>query len=311
MKILFTGASSFTGLWFVRELAAAGHEVVATFRAESLQYADPLRATRVALLSNSCRPVPGCAFGDENFLRAIREHGPWDLLCHHAADVTDYKSPDFNVVGAIRNNTHNLPAVLDALAAVGCRRVCLTGSFFENDEGAGSQGLPAFSAYGLSKGLTAQLFRYYVANRGMGLGKFVIPNPFGPYEEPRFPAYLIRTWKQGKTPTVSTPAYVRDNIHVTILAKAYGRFVEKVPESGDYRFNPSGYVESQGAFARRFAAEMAPRLGIDCPVELKVQTDFSEPKVRVNTDVLDAAALGWDEAKAWDEIASYYKGMPA
>ena len=32
MKILFTGASSFTGFWFARALAAAGHEVVATFR---------------------------------------------------------------------------------------------------------------------------------------------------------------------------------------------------------------------------------------------------------------------------------------
>lgn len=32
MKVLFTGASSFTGFWFVRELAAAGHDVTALFR---------------------------------------------------------------------------------------------------------------------------------------------------------------------------------------------------------------------------------------------------------------------------------------
>ena len=32
MKILFTGGSSFTGMWFIRELAAAGHEVTAVFR---------------------------------------------------------------------------------------------------------------------------------------------------------------------------------------------------------------------------------------------------------------------------------------
>lgn len=311
MKILFTGASSFTGCWFVRELAAAGHEVVATFRRQRSDYADPLRATRVNLVTKSCRPVCGCAFGDAEFQRIAREHGPWDLFCHHAAEVSDYKSADFDVAGAVRNNTNCLPAVLDALAAGGCRRVCLTGTFFENDEGAGSQGLPAFSAYGLSKGLTAQVFRYHVGVRDMGLGKFVIPNPFGPYEEPRFPAYLIRSWKQGKTPTVSTPAYVRDNIHVTLLAKAYSRFVQQVPESGFRKTNPSGYVETQGAFARRFAAEMAPRLDIECPLELRTQADFSEPRMRVNTDVLDAAALGWDEVGAWDEIASYYKDPPA
>jgi hypothetical protein len=41
-------------------------------------------------------------------------------------------------------------------------------------------------------------------------------------------------------------------------------------------------------------------------VELANQTSFPEPRVRINTDVLDAAALGWDEAAAWDEFARYY-----
>ena len=46
------------------------------------------------------------------FLALIKEGG-WDLLCHHAADVTNYKSPDFDTVAALRNNTYNLPAVLE------------------------------------------------------------------------------------------------------------------------------------------------------------------------------------------------------
>ena len=32
LRILITGASSFTGSWFARGLAAAGHDVTATFR---------------------------------------------------------------------------------------------------------------------------------------------------------------------------------------------------------------------------------------------------------------------------------------
>ena len=40
MKILFTGASSFTGHWFVKELCAAGHEVTATFRQPASEYTD-------------------------------------------------------------------------------------------------------------------------------------------------------------------------------------------------------------------------------------------------------------------------------
>jgi nucleoside-diphosphate-sugar epimerase len=184
----------------------------------------------------------------------------------------------------------------------------LTGSVFEPGEGAGSQGLPAFSPYGLSKRLTAQVVEYYCGLAGMSYGKFVIPNPFGPFEEPRFTQYLVRSWYEGKTPGVNTPAYVRDNIHASLLAKAYAAFAGSLSdEAGATKLNPSGYIESQGDFALRFAHEMRGRLGLPCEVTLAHQTEFSEPRIRVNTDMLDADALGWNEAAAWDELARYYQ----
>ena len=307
MKILFTGASSFTGYWFVQELSRAGHEVTAIFRRRSEDYTDELRRKRVQALKQVCRPTFGVDFGGEGFLKLVKQPG-WDVLCHHAAEVTNYKSPDFNATAAVENNTRNLAAVLNAMKDAGCGKIVLTGSVFENDEGAGSEGLPAFSPYGLSKGLTAQMFRYYAARAGLSLGKFVIPNPFGPLEEPRFTAYLVKNWFAGATPAVSTPVYVRDNIHVSLLAKSYVDFVRSLPGAAGFRkIKPSGYVESQGSFALRFAREMQPRLRLACQVEMKQQTDFSEPRVRINTDVPDAAALGWDENAAWDAIADYYR----
>jgi UDP-glucose 4-epimerase len=308
MKILFTGGSSFTGFWFIRELAAAGHDVTAVFRRRAEDYSDEVRRRRVALAAEVCRPVHGCSFGDERFLTLIGE-AEWDLLGHHGADVTNYKSPDFDTVAALGNNTHNLPAVLEALRAAGCRRVLLTGSVFEGGEGAGSQGLPDFSPYGLSKALTAQMFRFYCARAGIGLGKFVIPNPFGPFEEPRYTSYLMKTWLAGGTSSCSNPSYVRDNIHVSLLAKVYARFAGEVPAQGFTRINPSGYVESQGAFTLRMAQEMRSRLGLPCPVELKKQVDFSEPRVRINTDLPDGDALGWNQSAAWDELARYYQHL--
>ena len=310
MKILFTGGSSFTGTWFIRELAAAGHQITAIFRMGGDQYADPIRRRRVALAAEVCRPVYGCSFGDRPFLALIAEGG-WDLLCHHAADVTNYKSPDFDTIAAVRNNTHNLPGVLEALSAVGGCRLLLSGSVFEGGEGAGSQQLPDFSPYGLSKALTAQMFQYYCARAGIGLGKFVIPNPFGPYEEPRFTAYLIKNWLAGTTPNCSSPSYIRDNIHVSLLAKAYVRFATEVPPTGFVRTNPSGYVESQGAFTLRLAQEMRSRLGLPCEVELKKQVDFPEPRVRINTEPVDDGTVGWDESAAWDEMADYYRRIHA
>jgi UDP-glucose 4-epimerase len=310
MKILFTGGSSFTGLWFIRELTAAGHQVTALFRRRPEEYPDEVRRQRVVIATEACRPVHGYSFGDEKFLGLIKEGG-WDILCHHGADVTNYKSPDFDMVAALRNNTHNLPAVLETLRGAGCGRVLLTGSVFEGGEGAGSQGLPDFSPYGLSKALTAQAFRYYCSRAGLSLGKFVIPNPFGPYEGSRFTAYLMKNWLAGTTPNCSVPSYVRDNIHVSLLAKAYVQFVQALPASGFTRINPSGYAESQGSFTLRMAREIGPRLGLPCPVELKKQVDFTEPRVRINTDPPDADALGWDESAAWDELADYYRQLYA
>jgi UDP-glucose 4-epimerase len=310
MRILFTGASSFTGAWFVRELAAAGHQVTATFRQGAEAYPDEVRRRRVAFAAAAAEPIFGVSFGDDAFLALVRRGG-WDLLAHHAADVTNYRSPDFDTAAALQANTRSLAAVLQAFRAGGGRRVLLTGSVFEGGEGAGSQGLPHFSPYGLSKALTAEVFRYHCERSGMGLGKLVVPNPFGPFEEPRYTAYLMKTWFGGGTASCANPAYVRDNIHVSLLAKAYAGFAAGLPETGFVRRNPSGYAESQGAFTQRLAAEMRPRLGLPCLVELKRQTEFPEPQVRINTDIPDAVALGWNEGAAWDEMAGYYRSLLA
>ncbi|HWA39379.1 MAG TPA: NAD(P)-dependent oxidoreductase [Burkholderiales bacterium] len=306
MRILFTGASSFTGMWFARELAQAGHEVVATFRQPPEAYADAGRRQRVALAQQSCRAEIGCSFGDARFLELVRSRS-WDLLCHHGADVTNYRSPDFDPLGAAQRNSANLPAVLQALRERQCSRVLLTGSVFENDEGAGSEGLPAFSPYGLSKAFTYQLFRHHAARAGLALGKFVIPNPFGPYEEPRFTSFLMKTWGEGKPAKVNTPAYVRDNIHVSLLAKAYAKFAARLPAAGLHFARPSGYAESQGAFTLRVAAAMRERLGLACEVELATQAEFAEPRIRINTEPADDGSFPWSEKAAWDEFAAFYR----
>jgi len=199
-----------------------------------------------------------------------------------------------------------LRSVLGALRETGCRRIVLTGSVFEAGEGAGSRPLRAFSGYGLSKTITAQMFSFHAEQEAFALGKFVIPNPFGPYEEPRFTDYLMRSWKDGKTARVGTPAYVRDNIHVSLLAAAYRQFAENLPETGFHRHNPSGYAESQGAFAVRFSGEIGKRLQLETPLDMAEQTEFAEPAVRINADIVARTKLGWNEKAAWDGLAEYY-----
>lgn len=302
MKILLTGATSFTGFHFARALAAAGHHVVAPVRGRLADYPAGPRAERAKRLPAVAEVVEGVTFGSDAFIDLARAGG-WSALCHHAAQVGDYRAADYDMLGAVAANTHRLSEVLAALGPVAA--VVATGTVFEADEGAGNAPLVAFSPYGLSKGLSWQIVRHWCLTEARPFGKFTIPNPFGPHEEARFAAYLMKTWKAGGTAEVRTPAYVRDNIHVDLLALAYARFVTDVVAGlRDARLNPSGYVETQGAFTLRFAEEMRRRSGLSCGVSLAEQLEFAEPAVRINTDRL--RPQDWSEAAAWDGVAEYY-----
>jgi nucleoside-diphosphate-sugar epimerase len=307
MRILFTGASSFTGFWFVKTLAAAGHEVVCPVTGDLEHYAD-VRRQRVEKLKPLCRFILHAPFGSENFLNAIRENH-FDLLCQHAAEVRNYISPDFDVSRALHHHTLNLREVLAAMNSRGLKAVILTGTVFEPDEGAGDEPLRAFSPYGLAKGVTFQFFRYYCHEASVPLGKFVIPNPFGPFEEARFTAYLMRQWREGKSAEVKTPDYLRDNIHVDLLAAVYGQFVSLTATTANtalIKINPSGYVETQGDFAERVAREVRARTGWACALELLHQEDFREPLNRVNTEPAVKLVTEWNERAAWDAFVSFY-----
>jgi nucleoside-diphosphate-sugar epimerase len=262
LRILITGASSFTGSWFARGLAAAGHDVTATFRRREY---DGLRGERVRRVCEVATPLWEVALGDLE--------GEYDVVCAHGAEAADYRSLDFDVDAAVAENTRGF-------GRVAAQRVIVTSSIFEN----GVQ-----TPYAESKRRTTEAFR------AAGAAVFVIPNPFGPWEEPRFTTLLARTWLEGGVAVVNTPDYVRDNIHVRALTEAYVGFVE----SASAQAAPSQYRESQGDFAQRFARELEPRLGVPCRVELQEQSDFSQPLELVNTDPVDGP-------EPWDELAEWY-----
>src|SRR5579862_253642 len=125
MKLLFTGASSFTGYWFIKTLTGAGHEIVCPLRGSVERY-EGVRKTRIEKLQSICRLVPETPFGTDSFRKLIQESGPWDLLCHHATETADYRNPDFDVLGAAKSNTLNLRDVLGQLKSTGLKAVILT-----------------------------------------------------------------------------------------------------------------------------------------------------------------------------------------
>lgn len=304
-SVLLTGASSFTGLWIAEALAADGHRVVAPLRRAQSEYAG-LRRDRVGRLSVVAEVVFDHPFGSRAFLDLVRNGGPWDVLAHHAADIANYRDPNYDVGAGVARNLAGVGEVCRAMVVSGARAVIATGTTFEAGEGGAGPDELAVNAYGLSKGLTYQGIRHLARWEGLAVGKFVIAAPFGPWEEGRFVWSLVQRWLQGLPAIVRTPDYVRDNLPVGLMADAYARFLRELLAGPleDRVCRPAGFVGPQVAFARRVAEQMASRLGRACEVEAVVQTAFPEPMTRVNCE----PQLGrpWDEAGFWDRYADYY-----
>ena len=305
MRVLFTGASSFTGLWFVEALSRAGHAVTAASRAGA--YADPLRQARMQRVAAVAEVVAHAPFGSDAFLELIRGRGPFDTLALHGAEVGDYKSPTYDPDAAVAANTLNITSVFEAAKARGAKQVVLTGSVFEPGEGKGAEPLVSFSPYGTSKARTVAVVEAAARDAGLGYAKFVIANPFGPWEEKRFQRLVMTRWSKGEAVHVDQALYVRDNVPVDLMALAYERTVAGA--FGAY-CGPSCYAEPVGIFFERMAREVRARTGWSCPLTLAEAQVFVEPEARVGLTRLDAKALGWSEAAFWDAYVDHYARPP-
>lgn len=302
LRILLTGASSFTGAWFAAALAGDGHQVVGTLQRRIADYPQ-LESRRIAMLQGAgITLVEGASYCNAVMMDLVGQG--FDRLCFHASDVRDYRSPDFDLDRAIRSNLAGMPEACRAAKAAGTERLIWTGTVFEPHEALGDRLDEAITPYGLSKWQTWQALEGFAAEAGLALGKFIVPNPFGPLEQERYCTYLVKTWISGDTPEVRTPDYIRDNIPVDKLARAYADFVAlPAGAAGSERCGPSGNVESQGEFTARFAREIGTRLGIPTPFKLAQQSDFSEPMRRVG---LGGVEPKWDETRFWDRLAQDY-----
>lgn len=307
MKILFTGSSSFTGYWFINNLVSSGNKVTAIFTKGSKGDYSGIRKLRVEKILDKVVALFDVSFGSEKFLEILASQ-KFDLICHHGADVTNYKSLEFDVCRAFNQNTFNIINVLKLMKESNSKLV-VTGSVFEGNEGFGKGNLLPFSPYGLSKQLTSEAFSYYCNLFNVPHAKFVISNPFGPFEEERFTTYLVKSWFRGEKPLIKTPLYIRDNIHISLLAYCYVKFCNEFNSSNSayLKINPSGYIESQGQFTKRFAEEISRRLNITPEFELLQQTEFAEPLVRINKEPAFEFYKEWSESEAWDQLAAYYK----
>lgn len=308
MRVLVTGASSFSGLWLVRALVTAGAAVTAVARGHPRHY-EPLRRLRIERVARLATTRFGAAFGSAAFLELIELAEPFDVLCLHHAEVGDFRRPDYDALAAARANTAGIEPVLERLRRRGLMRVVLTGSIFEADEGDGDRPLEAIGAYGLAKTLTAHVVRQATAAAGVELLKVTLPSPFGAFQAGGLADHLLRAWQAGEVPSLRQPERVRDFVPIDLLAAHHADLaLGRIRPVAAGRANPSGHVLSCAAFAERLSAEMRPRLGTACRFAVTGQAAADgEPASRFNTEPLPALFDRAAQARSWDRLALHYR----
>lgn len=305
MRVLLTGASSFTGLWIAEALAARGAEVTAVCRGRPELY-DPARRARIEAVARRAAVVFDRPFGGEGFLGLVDDAPPFDVLCLHHAEVGDFRRPGFDALAAARLDTAGLPAVLARMQRRGLRRVVHTGSVFEAGEGDGDQPLQAIGAYGLAKTLTAAVIRHATAEAGIEAVKVTIPSPYGPGQVSGVLGYLTRCWCEGQPAVLEFPDRVRDFVPVDLLAAHYAEIAlgRRPPPAGG-RSNPSGHIETILAFTERIARALRPRLGLACAIDASGPPKPSlEPRRRFNTEPLSGLFDAAAQASHLDHLAA-------
>lgn len=276
-SVLFAGASSFTGFYFAKALAERGFKVHALFQKERDAYSG-LRKKRVEALLPFVTP---------HFNSSIQHppKGSFDLFAFHAASTDNYKSISFDPLKEAEKVVRNLPVLLKQV-----RRVLFTGTLFQRHGQ-----LEALSPYGVSKTVIYEILRFWCDQLKVPLREFYIPQPFGIFEEPRLPTYLIETWKRGECAELKECSSEFDFIPAPLLASAYA--------SEQITF-PSYFRESVLDFANRFGKEMQKQLDLDPKVH--GSPSLSLPP-RFGKEPLNPKEFDFDEENFWKEYAEWYR----
>jgi len=202
------------------------------------------------MLQNHVSPLWGVRSGSDTFYRLIDEES-WDAICLHASYVTDHQSPEFPVEYAVTQNTRGMDFFVPLLKNKQTP-IIWTGTYYEANEGEGSNPRVDISPYARSKRLSWERLNKLARKSGVPVGKFVMPNPFGPWEGKGLTHYLIRSWLREDTPTINKPDSVLDNCPVDLLAFEYTKYVEMNHEVlKPSILKPSFYVMSTYEFACR------------------------------------------------------------
>ena len=278
--ILFTGASSFTGYHFVNRLSKEKKNIIYCLLTKKKKQYKGLKALRLSLLKNkkNIRFFYNISFGEKKFFFILNKFS-FNFLCLHGAYTHQYNNDEeFSISDALKSNLNKIDILFKNINNKKTK-IILTNSIFQKNEK--KKNYISIGKYGLTKFITHEVFHYLAIKYKVDITYFFIPNPWGILEEKRFLYYLIKTWKNGKTPIVKSPIYIRDNIYVDDLSKNYLKLFSK--KSFPSYVYPSGAIISNLNFAKKIKTEFEKYTCKKFKLKKYLQKKLIEPIKRVNS----------------------------
>ncbi len=245
-KIIITGISSFTGMWFANALIKKNFKVYGTLTKRKHQYKN-IVLKRIVNLNKKIKIFDKLDYNSTNLTKIIIKY-KFEYFHYHGFYTKDYNNSNFKFYKANFINNYNIERIIKLLKENNCKRFIYTGSIFEKKEGIYNESNDAISYYGLSKSVTFSLIKLYCKKYKLPLMKIVIPNPFGEFENKKFNFYIVNKWKNNEIPKISFPNYIRDNIYIKDLIKYYILEICKNEFRSFIKIIPSGYSCSNEIF---------------------------------------------------------------
>jgi len=291
-KCVITGSTSFSGIWFTKTMLDQGWECVAV--TQNSKVLSPAVEKRLNWIR---KDYPNFEFVQ---LENLPNYKDVDVVCLHGTATFDYRNPNFEIEEALKQTLKVSEMIINLFPKA---YFIHTGTFSEPNESFGDDNRTSFNPYSTSKQLIYEKHKEKVVSGK--LLKYVMPNPFGPLENHKFTGYLIQEWSSGKIPVIKTPNYIRDNVPIDLLARHYTSTINEFLNSGDVRTVwPSKYVESNLAFAERYARKFESYTGIHVELSAPQHHEYLEPRFRVNQNYCEDIVKNWDEDLSWRLIIS-------
>lgn len=277
MKLLFLGASSFTGYHFVKKISKTKKYKIYCTLTKNLSQYDAIRLERIKLLSKykNIIFINKTKFGDKKFINLLSEE-KFDFICLHHASTKNYNDDSkFNLNKSLKKNTLNINSVFNKINREAT--IIISNTIFQKIP---SKKYQAVNKYGISKSIAYNKIKNHCKKYNLKFKSVFITNPWGILEEKKLNYYLIYNWLQNKKVFISHPNYIRDNIYIDKLSNFYLKIIKSNSKKIDYF--PSGYCSSNKVFIEALKKKFEKFFKKKVKVEYAVNAKYNQPISRIN-----------------------------